>query len=152
MSTGLGTLSWPFPGLGSTMDPQAYHIPTSTITHTLIPTVHLYQHTLISTITLTPQPLTTTIYHFTFFLLPLACQHKQHKQCKKTHQRYCSRTVITFLIIHYQILRHQECAHSLGCNQYWKPFSWLNIGKVCTLFRRVPCRPYSYSSNRSSWK
>ena len=39
------------------------------------PNIHLYQHTLISTITLTPQPLTTTIY-----LLPFSCQHKQHKQ------------------------------------------------------------------------
>ena len=67
MSTGLGTLPRPFLGLGSTMDPQAYNSPTYTYTN-----IHLYQHTLISTITLTPQPLTTTIYHlplpFTFSL------------------------------------------------------------------------------------
>ena len=98
-----------------TLIPTYTYINNNTYTYV---NIHLYQHTLISTITLTPQPLTTTIYHFTFYILPLACQHKKHKQCKQTHQRYCSKTVITFLIIHYQVLRHQECAHSLGCSQY----------------------------------
>ena len=78
--TGLGNLPRPFPGPGSTMYPQASNSPKSpsntpsprlgrklhhdhfqvqdllwiprhiTTQHTLIPTIHLYQHTLISTI------------------------------------------------------------------------------------------------------
>ena len=86
------------------MDPQAYNSPTYTYINT--------------------NPYSTTPHnnHLPFYLyllpLPLAYQHKQNKQYKQTHQHYCSKTVITFHIIHYQVLRHQECAHSLGCNQY----------------------------------
>ena len=56
------------------MDHQAYNSPTYTYIN----------HTLISTITLTPQPLTTTIYllpfTFTFYLLPLplGCNTQLH--------------------------------------------------------------------------
>ena len=73
--------------------------------------IHSHRHALI--------PTYTYINHLP---LPLACQHKQHKQYKQTHQHDCSKTVITFHIIHYQVLRHQECAHCPKCNQYWKPF------------------------------
>ena len=78
--------------------------------------IHSYRHTLIPTYTYINihlyQPFT-----FTFSLSTQATQ-----QYKQTHQHHCSKTVITFHIIHYQILRHQECVHSPECNQYWEPF------------------------------
>ena len=74
--------------------------------HTLISTMHLYQHTLISTIYLYLQPVNTSNTSNTSKLISVIA----------------SKTVITFHIIHYQILRHQECVHSPECNQYWKPF------------------------------
>ena len=133
MSTGLGTLPRPFPGPRSTMYPQAYNNPTYTQTNIhsyqqyTYTNIHLYQHTLISKIMHTyinNNPYSTTPHNncFPFPLqgatlncIYLACQHKQYKQ---THQHYFSKTIIIFHIIHYQVLRHQECIHSLGCSQY----------------------------------
>ena len=107
------------------MDPQAYNSPT----YTLIPTYTYINNN--------PYSATPHNNHLPFYLyllpLPLACQHKQQKQ---THQRYCSKTVITFLIIHYQVLRHQECVHSLECNQYRQPFHD-STSKKCALFSSV---------------
>ena len=84
--------------------------------------IHLYRHTLIPTYTYINMHLYQQYTYINHLPLPLACQHKQHKQYKQTHQHHCSKTVITFHIIHSQILRHQECVHSPKCNQYWKPF------------------------------
>ena len=87
--------------------------------------IHLYQPYTYTNIHLyRPWPLlrNPSQQPFTILPLPLAYQHKQHKQYKQTHQHHCSKTVITFHIIHYQLLRHQECVHSPECNQYWKPF------------------------------
>ena len=103
------------------MDPQAYNSPTYTYTNTYT----CINNTLIPTYTyINNNPYSTTPHnnHLPFYLLPLACQHKQHKQCKQTHQHYCSKTVITFLIIHYQVLRHQECVHSQGVINIENPF------------------------------
>ena len=88
MSTGLRTLPRPFPGLGSTMDPQAYHNPT--YTHVSNNTYTYTNSTLISTYTYinnnpysaTPHNnhLPFTFYLFTFYLLPFTYPHKQYKQ------------------------------------------------------------------------
>ena len=127
----LGTLSWPFPGLGSTMDPQAYHSPTYTYTHN------------------NPYSATSHNNHLPF---TFTCQHKQHKQYKPTHQRHCFKNCNH---ISYHSLSNIETPGVRPLPRVYsilKTLSWSNIEKVCTLLRCVPCRPYSYSSDRSSWK
>ena len=150
MSTGLGILPWPFLGLGSTMDPQAYNSPT--YTHVNNNTYTYTNSTLISTYTYinnTPYSATPHNNHLPFTFYLFTCQHKQYKQYGQTHQRYFSNTAVVFHIIHYQVLRHQDCIHSLECNQYWKSFHDSTSEKCAPLSRCVPCRPYSYPSDRS---
>ena len=125
MSTGLGTLSWPFLGLGSTMDPQSYHSPSYTyiINNTYTYTnIHLYQHTLIPTI------------YLYLYLYPVITSNTSNTS--ELISVIALKTIITFHIIHYQVFRHQECIHSLECNQYWKPFHD-STSKKCALFSDV---------------
>ena len=93
----------------------AHHTLISTITHTLIPTIHLYHHTLISTIRLYQHTLIPTIYLY-LYLQPVNTSNTSNTS--ELISVIALKTVITFHIIHYQVLRHQECVHSLECNQY----------------------------------
>jgi len=88
--------------------------------------IHLYRHTLIPTYTY------INIHLYQPFTFTFSLSTKATQQYKQTHQHHFSKTVITFHIIHYQILRHQECVHSPECNQYWKPFHD-STSKKCAL-------------------